>query len=107
MALNDVLEKIKRIDQLIRMQATGNPDQFAQKLGIAKSTLYSYINMMKQYDAPIKYNDERKTFIYTYNGILKIGFIGEEITEDELKNIKGGVRCENYLSFILSSMTSN
>ncbi len=43
MALNDVLEKIKRIDQLIRMQATGNPDQFAQKLGIAKSTLYSYI----------------------------------------------------------------
>ncbi|MBN1251558.1 MAG: hypothetical protein JXR51_14255 [Bacteroidales bacterium] len=107
MALNDLFEKIKRIDQLIRMEATGNPDQFAQKLGIAKSTLYSYINIMKQYDAPIKYNDERKTFVYTSNGILKIGFMNEEITEDELKNIKDGARSEKFLTFFISSMTSN
>ena len=46
MALNDLFEKIKRIDQLIRMEATGNPDQFAQKLGIAKSTLYSYLSLI-------------------------------------------------------------
>lgn len=107
MALNDLFEKIKRIDQLIRIEATGNPDQLTQKLGVAKSTLYSYINIMKQYDAPIKYNDERKTFVFTSNGILKIGFIAEEITEDELNSIKGGVHSKIFLSFFISSMTSN
>ena len=107
MGLHDYFEKINRIDQFVRMRATGNPVEFSKKLGIAKSTLYLYINTMKLFDAPIEYNKEQKTFFYTRKGNLKIGFITEELTENESKNIKGGDITENFLYFFVSPMTSD
>lgn len=37
MAIIDYIERIKRIDQFIRMQATGTPKEFAEKIGISKA----------------------------------------------------------------------
>jgi len=34
------IERFKRIDELIALKATGNPEQFAFKLDVSESTLY-------------------------------------------------------------------
>lgn len=101
MALLDYFEKIKRIDQFVRMQATGTPEEFAQRLGIAKSTLYSYINVMKELDIPIQYNNERRTFYYTQVGKLKIGYTTSELTDYELKNTNAGFYLQNISFFMV------
>jgi len=65
------IEKIKRINQLIRMQATGTPTAFARRIGISERTLYRYFEYMKtEMKAPIKYNPQRKSYYYEQNGGL-------------------------------------
>jgi hypothetical protein len=69
-------ERLRTIDELIRRKATGNPETLARKLRISKSTMYSYISIMREMGAPINYcrlrccyyyeNDEE--FVLRFNG---------------------------------------
>lgn len=45
------------MDDLIRRRATGNADEFARKLGISRSVLMDNIMDLKQFGAPIVYDD--------------------------------------------------
>ncbi len=77
MAFLDCIDRIKRIDHYIRMQATGAPNEFAEKIGISRSMLYNYFNIMKEMGAPIKYNDCTQNFYYEEEGKLNIEFVSE------------------------------
>lgn len=69
------LRKIERIDTLIRTNATGNPIEFASKLGISTRTLYNYINFMRdRYGAPIVFSPEKQSYVYLEPGEFKIGW---------------------------------
>lgn len=74
MPILDYIERIKRIDQLIRLRATGTPKELAQKLGLSRSTVYEYINIMKEINAPIEYDDASQNFIYTEEVKFKVEF---------------------------------
>ena len=56
MTLVENLERIKRIDDLIRKRATGSPKELAHKLHIAESTLYFTLKIMKELGAQIEYS---------------------------------------------------
>jgi len=66
---------LKRVDQLIRMKATGNARDLAQKLGVGKSTAYEIIDLMKVMGAEIEYDNRKKSFCYNSEKILAIGFV--------------------------------
>ncbi len=72
------IELIQRIDRLIRMQATGSPEEFAYKLGISKTKLYRIINIMKQLDAPIDYDFNIQSFVYERAVGFTVGFFAKE-----------------------------
>jgi predicted DNA-binding transcriptional regulator YafY len=74
MKLREYLERIERIDQLIRMKATGTPKELASRLQISESLLYLYIDFMKDLGAPIHYSKERKTYFYVYPVNFSLGF---------------------------------
>ncbi len=78
------IELIERIDRLIRMQATGSPDELAYKLGISKTKLYRVIKVMKQMDAPIEYNFSIQSFVYEQSVGFTIGFFRRESPSNEL-----------------------
>lgn len=67
-------EKFKRIDWLISKKATGSPSDFARKLEISESTLYEYLTIMKELDAPIMYDKNRPSYYYSREGSFKICF---------------------------------
>ncbi len=79
------IRTIERIDQLIRLKATGSPDDLAKKLGVTRSTVYEFIECMKDMDAEIQYCKVRKSFYYETEKVLAIGFV-------EKNKIKGGER---------------
>ncbi|WP_109853333.1 HTH domain-containing protein [Aquimarina sp. AU58] len=56
---------IERMDQLIRLQATGSPEKFAQRLGISKTKLYRMIKLMRALNAPIEYGTTIQSYVYT------------------------------------------
>ena len=99
MAIFNYLDRIKRIDQLVKMQATGTPKDLAAKLKISKSTVFEYINVMKAMNAPIEYNSYTETYYYKEKGKFELGYKLQELTPDELKNTNAGFFKRNFNFF--------
>ncbi|TSE07881.1 hypothetical protein [Aquimarina algiphila] len=55
---------INRIDQLIRLQATGTPEELVSKLGISKTKLYRILKNMRDLNAPVEYDDVSRNYVY-------------------------------------------
>jgi hypothetical protein len=57
---------IIRLDNLITMEMTGSPKELASKFSISERSIYNYISFMRrELNAPIKYNNQRLSYIYT------------------------------------------
>ena len=65
-------ERLRYADQLIRMEATGAPRIFAQKLGISESYLYGILEEMKDMGLPLTYNRMKLTYVYSKPVRLRI-----------------------------------
>jgi hypothetical protein len=66
------LERMKKMNWLIKTEHTGNPKEFAGKLGICQSHLYNLIEDMKIDGAPIKYSRKRQTYFYERHFEIKL-----------------------------------
>ena len=89
MNIDKYLERIERIDRLIRLKATGSPTEFAKKLEISSSLLYEYIKLLKEMGAPIVFNNSLNSYTYKYN--VTISFKFSKIEDDDMKKINGGL----------------
>lgn len=70
-----MVDKLNRIDQLIRLKATGQPHELAGRLEISPSTLYEYIDIMRNVlSAPIRYCHIQRSYVYEKDGKVYIGF---------------------------------
>jgi hypothetical protein len=66
---------LHRLDGLIRMKATGKPNELADRLGLSYSTMYETISFMqKTLNAPIRYDTYRQSFVYDYVPNFYLGF---------------------------------
>jgi hypothetical protein len=65
MTFIDQIRRIERLDQLIRIKATGRPSELALKLGISESCLYETLNIMKvELGAVIRYSRSIQSYYY-------------------------------------------
>ena len=76
------IELIKRIDQLIRLQATGTSETLACRLNISRTKLYRLLDMMKSLNAPIHYDPTLQSFVYTEPVGFQIGFFSQQQPND-------------------------
>jgi hypothetical protein len=83
MSLLKSIDRLKRIDTMIRRQATGTSDEFAKKLGISRSMLMENMREMKDLGAAICFCPHRRTYFYTTDFGLLIGNVSKN-------KIKGG-----------------
>jgi len=83
MTFLEKLKVIERLDQLIRLKATGSPIELSQKLGVSRSTVYEIIGVMRNMGAEIAYCTGNKSFYYCKEVLLGIGFV-------EPSKIRGG-----------------
>jgi biotin operon repressor len=90
MSLLKYIERLKRMDDLIRRKATGCAEEFAAKLHISKSQLFQDLKEMKELGAQVEYCSIRKSYYYISDCRLVINFIAEG------QRIKGG---KNSLDF--------
>jgi len=86
------LKILNRLDWLIRHAATGTPDEFAEWLGMSRSSFYELIAYMKdEMQAPIIFDNTRPSYIYEYPPKFYLGFERESLDTTELQNTFGGV----------------
>lgn len=89
MNLIDQLNRIDRIDQLIRLKNTGTAKELAEKLAISERQVYNIINILRfELNAPIEYNKESESYIYKEAVKFKYGFL--PIRHNEMNEIVGG-----------------
>lgn len=81
------LDRVKKINKLIKWQQTGNPEVFAGKLNIGRRQLYNILDDLKIMGAPIKYCRKRETFYYQNDFDLQIRFSVKIIKEEKDENI--------------------
>ena len=64
------INRLKTIDQLIRLKDTGSPKQLAEKFEITARQVYNYMDNFKELGANMKF-DKRKNS-YTYSSEIKL-----------------------------------
>ena len=74
MSFKRYIERLEYMDQLIRLECTGRPEVFAEKLGISKRHMYKYIECLNQMGACVVYNNKSQTYFYKEGGRLHITF---------------------------------
>lgn len=67
-------ERIKHLDHLIKIKATGYPAQLAKRLNVSESTLYEHLAFMKGKGAPISYCKHRCSYYYEIEGCFNLEF---------------------------------
>jgi hypothetical protein len=60
------------MDSLISMMSTGTPAEFAEKLGIRRSTLFQSLQEMKVLGVDIRYSYNRQSYYYEDNRRIRI-----------------------------------
>jgi len=83
MTFLEKLQLIERVDQLIRMKATGSSKELADRLKLSRSTVFELLDTMRLMGAEIKYCKYKKSYYYVKEKVLAIGFVEKE-------KIKGG-----------------
>jgi hypothetical protein len=75
---------------LISMMATGSPEEFADKMGIRRSTLFESLQEMREIGVDIKYSFIRQSYYYADNRRIKIRIenIFPERTDSEKISVK-------------------
>lgn len=99
MNFKERINLVERIDQLIRLKATGTPKNLAKRLGLSETSVWRTISEMKEMKAPIVYCMNSQSYIYEEPVRFHFGFYGEELSEKEQKEIEGGVGFNNILRF--------
>ncbi len=93
--LTKQIELMERLDQLIRLKGTGRPKQLAERLEVSEATVFRIIDTMKELRAPICYDLERQSYIYTEKAHFKCGFYVEALDETTERNLSGGYNFGN------------
>lgn len=88
MPITKYINRLKRMDDLIRRGATGSPDEFARRMGLSNSMLMIYLSEMRKLGAVISYCSERQTYQYLTPCELKFGF--KKLSGEKMSLRKGG-----------------
>jgi biotin operon repressor len=73
MSLLKSIDRLKKLDSLIKKEFTGTAEEFAEKIGISRSMLMINLDEMREMGAQIKFNPIRKTYYYEQRFDLLIG----------------------------------
>lgn len=72
--LNEIINRLRYIDILIRENKTGNAEDLAVIVGVSVRTVYKYLDLMKRLGAPIAFNTLNRTYYYETEGSFICAF---------------------------------
>ena len=76
------------------MQATGTPEQLAQRMGVTDRTVKNLIAQLRQMDADICYCHKKRTYFYRFPVKFMFGFepLSEGLKDDDDFTNGGGAK---------------
>ena len=68
------INRLKALDQLIRLRITGSPKELSKKFDITERQIYKYIGDLKELGAEIEFDKYNNSYVYTANIKLVIAY---------------------------------
>ncbi len=93
--LFEEINRLQQIDKLIRLNCTGNAQEFAKKLNLSRRQVYNIIESLKDMGLAIEYNRHIGSFVYTKPYKINITFEITELPEHEAMRVKAGFIVKN------------
>ena len=94
MKLFEEINLLERLDQLIRLKATGTPLQLAKRLKLSEREVYRIIAELRSMDVKIAYCKQKRSYYYENETFLR--FQACVIENGQERKIRGG---ENIFNF--------
>jgi len=73
--MKSLIQRLRRLDHLIRHRGTGSPATLAKKIGISERSLYDYLKLLKDMGAPVTYSRDAGSYYYKEHGSFHIAFL--------------------------------
>ncbi len=99
MGLFRYINRYQQMDRLIKLQSTGTPQEFAEKLHISESHLYFSLKELKDMGLPIEYDRRKQSYLYRDKVKLDIQIAIEYMTTEERILLSGGKIMEQVPQF--------
>ena len=85
------LLKLKQLDNLIRQTATGSPEELAERLEMSYDSLLGLLSFLPpEMKAPITYNKNKLSYVYSYTPKFHLGFERDRLCVSEMDNYGSG-----------------
>jgi predicted DNA-binding transcriptional regulator YafY len=68
------IERLQRLDRLIRLKATGTPSELAYRLNVSERTVYNQIDTLRALGAPVSFCKSKQSYFYLYDVEIHLGF---------------------------------
>ncbi len=85
------LERLKRLNEFIKREQTGTPEEFSRKLKISRRQLYFDLDMLRDFGVDTGYSKQRQTFFFCNGHELKVSYVLKAIPRETQKEINGGM----------------
>lgn len=95
----DQLERLTRINRLVREEKTGTPEEFASCLHIGKRRLFDLLDELRTMGVQIDYSKQRRTYFFLNGHEMELKYSLKIISKETEKEIFGG-----NLTFFLQSV---
>ncbi len=90
MKFAEQIERLQKVDKLIRNKSTGPPDELARNLGVSRSQLYNIISFFNELGVEVKYSKSSASFYYLSDKEkIEINFSVKIISENNAYKIYG------------------
>lgn len=93
------IDRLKRMHNLIRRKATGDPSEFAARMSVSRSSLMEYIRCLRSMGGPVKYSPDRKSYYYENEVNFSIGY-QKKLEDDDMELLEGGYCALSFQSII-------
>ncbi len=94
------------VNKLINEERTGTPGELAIRLGVSRRQLFRLLELLRDWEAPLRYSKSLSTYYYDGSFDLEIKFSIKVITDTESKKIHGGLnKYHRCLEMALSNYT--
>ena len=84
---------MQQLHRLIEKERTGSPKELARKMNVSERLVYLLLEYLRDYNAEIRYDRNRRTYYYDEEFKLDIQISVAVINNDERTEIFGG----NYM----------
>lgn len=94
MKLFEQIDRLNRLHHLIKMKATGSPEELAIRLKLSVSMVYKLLEELKLQGAPITYSKTQRSYFYSKPFSMLIDVQWNVLVDEECVQIAAG---ENIL----------